>query len=493
VADERHALLITSSVYNDSQLQSLATPADDAKLLGGILRQRGVGAFKVRQTTNPVSWRAAQAVEDFFANRDYDDVLLLYFSGHGLKSDDGELYFATRNTRRGALRSTSLPASFVRDVMHASRSQRQVLVLDCCYGGAFAQTLAKSDQAVDVTERLQGFGTVVLTASNSLEFAWQDEESSDLTHRMSVFTGVLVEGLRDGSADVDGDGRITVKELFEYVSKRVRLIGAQQTPTLSSVGQEGELVIARAKVHKERIAGLTIDLSPHVTIRNSGAEGSVVGLALAVAMEASLDYQGRKERLSARYGYAKAQVLDGGTGLGPHEGASIASGLKAARSFGLPLESAWPYIASEPSLPQGETWEAMDAARPRFRARFRPISTYEEIPYHLLRGRPVLTGVAVFQDGWYNKRATTTGWVKLSRSRQMVGGHAIVIVGYDSANDALKFANSWGAGWGDAGFGYLPRRAVEQALAARTLRGSGYWAVEVPLNSRYCLGAAKRR
>ena len=488
MADERHALLITSAVYDDPKLNGLATPANDVKLLGEVLRKPAVGAFNVRRLTNPSSWKAAEAIEEFFAGRDYDDVLLLYFSGHGLKSDDGELYLATRNTRRGALRSTSVAAGFLRDVMKDSISQRQVLMLDCCYGGAFAQGLAKGDEAVDVTERLQGFGTVVLTASNALEYAWQEESAKEAPHQMSVFTSVVVEGLREGSADVDGDGRITVKELYDFASKRVRLRGARQTPTLSSVGQEGELVIAQAKRRARASTGPAIDLTPHVTIRDSGNEGAAVGLALAVAMEASLHYQGRNERLSARYGYARAQVLDYGKEKWQDiMGATIVSGRKVAEELGLPLESAWPYTPGETGLPKGKTWESMDAVRPRFKARFHSISRYEELPYHLLQGRPVLTGISVFGDGWFNDEATHTGWIKPSRRQDPMGGHAIAIVGYDSANDALKFANSWGEGWGDAGFGYLPRKAVEQALVAEKGRKGSYLAVEVPDDPRHCL------
>ena len=415
----------------------------------------------------------------------------VYFSGHGLKSDDGELYFAMRNTRRGALRSTSLPSGFVRDVMKDSRSQRQVLMLDCCYGGAFAQRHAKADDAVDVTERLQGFGTVVLTASNSLEFAWQGEEAQELPHQMSVFTGVVVEGLADGTADVDHDGQITVKNLYDFASARVRVLGARQTPTLSSVGQEGELLIARAKRHPRAPSGPAIDLAPYVRIRDSGAEGSVVGLALGVAMEASLRYQGRDERLSARYGYAKARVLDGNEDDWQTDlGATIASGCKAAEKFGLPLEVAWPYAPQKPALPAGETWASMDAVRPHFKAHFHPISNYEEIPYHLLHGRPILTGLQVFRDGWYSEETTRTGWIKVSRGRDLQGGHAVLIVGYVAGEDALKFANSWGTGWGDEGFGYLPRKAVEQALDADTKGEPAYFAIEVPADARHWLQAA---
>jgi hypothetical protein len=245
VAEARQALLITSSVYDDPQLHALATPRRDAAVLRDVLKDSRIGGFAVERVTNPTSSRAAERVEAFFAERDWDDFLLLYFSGHGLKSDGGDLFFAMRNTVRSRLRTTSLSAGLVHEIMSTSDSQRKVLLLDCCYGGAIKRELTKADVELDVIERMQGFGTVVLTASNELEFAWQ-EGGSDDDPRESVFTGIVAEGLRTGDADLDGDGQISVLELHRYASQRVRALGTAQTPTLSAVGQEGELVIARA-------------------------------------------------------------------------------------------------------------------------------------------------------------------------------------------------------------------------------------------------------
>jgi hypothetical protein len=91
-----------------------------------------------------------QAIEKFFYNRQREDLLLLYFSGHGLKSKSGQLYLAAQNTTIDLLRSTGISASFVKENMEGSNSQRQVLILDCCYGGAIVEG-AKGDNVVGQT------------------------------------------------------------------------------------------------------------------------------------------------------------------------------------------------------------------------------------------------------------------------------------------------------------------------------------------------------
>src|SRR5258706_7743905 len=74
-------------------------------------------------------------LEELFADSRPDDVLLLHFSGHGLKSESGDLFFAATNTRPNRLGSTAVSADFVQRCMRASRARRIVL-LDCCYGRA---------------------------------------------------------------------------------------------------------------------------------------------------------------------------------------------------------------------------------------------------------------------------------------------------------------------------------------------------------------------
>ena len=176
-------------------------------------------------------------------------------------------------------------------------------------------------------------------------------------------------------------------------------------------------------------------------------------------------------------------------------GAVLETGLKVAQRFGLPLESAWPYVPNQTALPAGMTWKDMDAVRPRYKARLYEINKYEDLPFHLFHGRPIIAGVAIYAEGWYSERAAKTGWVEIPRARSLLGNDAIVIVGYDAAHEALKFANAWGDHWGDRGFGYLPRRVVERCISGFQEQGrdstadnaAAFWAVEVPLDARHCL------
>ncbi len=97
-----------------------------------------IGGFDdVDVLVNSSSFIVRRAISEFFSGKNRDDLLLLYFSGHGVLDDQGRLYMAVKDTERTLLRATSIPAYFITDEMNNSRSQRQVLILDCCHSGAF--------------------------------------------------------------------------------------------------------------------------------------------------------------------------------------------------------------------------------------------------------------------------------------------------------------------------------------------------------------------
>lgn len=74
----------------------------------------------------------AVAIKILFDDRQKDDLVLLFFSGHGIKDEDGKLDFAAHNTRKTdkgvPARATTVAASFVHDVMNKSRSKREVVI-----------------------------------------------------------------------------------------------------------------------------------------------------------------------------------------------------------------------------------------------------------------------------------------------------------------------------------------------------------------------------
>ena len=133
----RSALIVANDSYTDPGLSRLRAPDSDAQALARVLRDPDIGDFEVRVLLNEPAHEVSLAVEEFFADRRPDDLLLVHFSCHGVKDESGELYFAAANTRMQRLGATAVAAEFVNRRMGRSRSRRVVLLLDCCYAGAF--------------------------------------------------------------------------------------------------------------------------------------------------------------------------------------------------------------------------------------------------------------------------------------------------------------------------------------------------------------------
>ncbi|WP_233226027.1 caspase family protein [Amycolatopsis sp. CA-126428] len=270
MAGRRRALIVANGEYDNAGLQRLGSPAADADALAGVLGDRAISDFEVCVVRNETAHVVQAEIEDLCLEGKPDDVLLMHFSCHGLKDDSGGLYFAARNTRPDRLRSTAIPAQFVQQCIRQSRSRSIVLLLDCCYGGAFGQGVAiRASGDANVLDSFRGGrGRAVITASNSIEYAFEGATlASDEPAQPSVFTSALVEGLRTGEADRDEDGWIALGELYEYLFDRVRERNPKQTPS-RDIEMQGELYLAKSRRRRIKPSAVPPDLAAAIGAEN---------------------------------------------------------------------------------------------------------------------------------------------------------------------------------------------------------------------------------
>ena len=123
--EKKYALIIANSVYEDALLRQLVAPSQDAEGLAQVLADPSICGFEVRTIMDEPSYRVCEEIENFFEDRERDDLTLLYFSGHGITDDDGLLYYAARNTKHNRLRATSVAAPWVNEMISRCRSRRR--------------------------------------------------------------------------------------------------------------------------------------------------------------------------------------------------------------------------------------------------------------------------------------------------------------------------------------------------------------------------------
>lgn len=243
------ALLIGNSSFpaDPHNLQELAGPVNDVAALRAVLSDDGVGLFgaeDVRLLAERTVGEVRVELERFFSNSRRDDTLLLYYSGHGVLDQRNQLFLCARDTRTDLLKSTAVGASEISLMFEESAARTTVIVLDCCHSGAF-----KGGRLAD---SLRGSGRYLLTSARGRELA-ADADSENTT---SIFTHHLVEGLRAGARDSDGDGFTDLGDLYDYVQVQLDLAG-KQVPQRSFSGG-GVVRIAR------RAAPAGSDVSPVV-------------------------------------------------------------------------------------------------------------------------------------------------------------------------------------------------------------------------------------
>lgn len=241
------ALLIGVSQY-EKGLNSLPAAVKDVEAVKSVLVDPNIGGFEEQDVTllqNPDPQVVNEAIYSLFSEKRKDDLILLFFSGHGIKDDEGRLYLSTRRTRKNdsgeLVVPTAVAASFVHDCMNRSRSKHQIVILDSCFSGAFAEGLsAKDDGTVNVKEQLGGEGRVVLTSSSSTQYSFEQEDQE-----LSLYTRFLIEGLKTGDADLDNDDVISINELHDYASQRVREVRPELRPEIYSVREGFKIRLAK--------------------------------------------------------------------------------------------------------------------------------------------------------------------------------------------------------------------------------------------------------
>ncbi|GAA2609932.1 caspase, EACC1-associated type [Paractinoplanes durhamensis] len=252
MADRYRAILIGNSSYpvDEHNLPPLIGPRNDIVALRDALQDPGQGLFGPGSVTLQPDGSMQEVLvglDEFFTTAGRDEVLLLYYSGHGRLDEYGNLYLCTRDTRADRLRSTSISSRAVDGIIEGSAASRVIIMLDCCHSGAF--------KGADMVRAFEGTGRYVLTSCRAQELA-NDASAEDGT---SLFTGQVVAGLRTAPAARSTAGHLTLEELFEFTRNGLAELGRQR-PQFKADG-EGGLAIARRRARPTRPAAPTLHVS----------------------------------------------------------------------------------------------------------------------------------------------------------------------------------------------------------------------------------------
>lgn len=224
VQGRRLALIISNSDYKDPAMSKLIKPPANVNRLVDVLADPTIGGFdEVSTLVNEPADKIRRGIAHFFDGRAREDLLLLYFMGHAAIGSEEKLYFAAPDTEPNLLLGTAIPASFIGEVMDDSDSWQQVLIFDCIFCNASekdSQALKGRVLTADDAFNRNGHERVILAASDQPQYVWEQDSVSG-SALPSLFTHFFIEGLKNGAADHDDNGRVTIEELFAYINQQV--------------------------------------------------------------------------------------------------------------------------------------------------------------------------------------------------------------------------------------------------------------------------------
>jgi len=244
-------------------------------------------------------------------------------------------------------------------------------------------------------------------------------------------------------------------------------------------GWRPDLPDKRDHVFKPTVMRLptSIDLrSTMPAVYDQGQLGSCTANAIGGAVE----YARIKQKLSVfvpsrLFIYYQERVMEGT--VSQDAGAEIRDGIKAVHKAGAPDEKLWPYKISKFATKPSAT--AYAAALKNLVSSYARVDTASGVTIAAIKGAlaskyPVVFGFTVYES-FESDIVAETGTVPMpSKGEQVLGGHAVLAVGYNDSKKRLLVRNSWGTGWGMAGYFTMPYAYVTDSNLA-----SDFWTVKL--------------
>lgn len=175
--------------------------------------------------------------------------------------------------------------------------------------------------------------------------------------------------------------------------------------------------------------------------------------------------------------YYNTRLLDNSESV--DVGATMADSTKCLQTYGVCPETQWPYDITKFSVKPFNSCYTNALANMATKI-YNIKTTITEMKSTLASGTPFVIGFRVYSSFESQKVASTGNVPMPNKNEKMLGGHAVLVVGYNDTTQKWIVRNSWGTTWGDAGYFYMPY----QYLTSRSLASDAWCIVCISLTPR---------
>lgn len=256
-----YLVTIGTSNYKDDRY-NLNYAVKDGKDLNQLLISNTNGVYnsvKSKELYNDqVTATNITELKHFLAQSGPDDVVIVFVAGHGVLDENFDYYFGTYDMDFTDPAERGLAYERLEGILDGIKANKKILIMDTCHSGEidkedvfFTDDENNNEEEEDIAFRAvgpiveqkssatpsklssilfndlrRGTGSTVISSAGGAEFAMESDEWKN-----GLFTYCMLLGLKTGNADLDGDGKIMLLELQEYVVDRVsELSHGKQVP-----------------------------------------------------------------------------------------------------------------------------------------------------------------------------------------------------------------------------------------------------------------------
>lgn len=288
-------------------------------------------------------------------------------------------------------------------------------------------------------------------------------------YRSGIFTLALATGLAACSGTGTTSAPVIPAPVAAPVQPAAASTGPVATPASFALGLvETDVATIGAMTHLRRTQSTTalpaaVDLSLKMPpVGNQGQEGSCVSWAAAYAMRG---YEARQDVWASgiaassdpAFNFSPAFVYNQVNG-GRDGGSTIPAALTLLQQKGAATLADMPYVAGQYTLKPSAAALANAAHYKLSTFGYIAPTDLNSMKAQLAAGLPIVLAIKVYPNFF----ALGYGQIYSSISGAYAGGHAVTAVGYDDSKQAMQIINSWGSGWGTAGYGWISYAALSQ-------------------------------
>jgi len=253
-----------SEYHNDMyNLQYAAKDAEDISSLFKDKNKQFGNVHTVRVLNKEATVKNILKLKSDLKKTNVDDVVMLFFAGHGVLDTEMNYYLATTEIDVDNMANTALRYDYLEGLFDGIPARKKVIIIDACHSGevdkeeeftetdleieddvvfrdvksaaaAFETNNAKitTQSSFELMKMMfadirRGTGSTVISSAGGGEYAYETDQTKN-----GIFTYVILNGIVSKKADLNKDGKIMISELRDYASSKVsKLTGGRQNPT----------------------------------------------------------------------------------------------------------------------------------------------------------------------------------------------------------------------------------------------------------------------